>query len=643
MLTIFWLVLVAIMLVIEIFTLGLTTIWFSLGGVAAAIAAGLNSPLWLQIVLFAGVSVVVMILVRPFAVKVLDKSRAKTNIDELPGQKAEVIETIDNAKGSGTVRLRGVEWMARSVDDTVIEEGKVVLGIEFGSTRIKAVLIDGKHHPIASGSHEWENQLVDGVWTYSIDAIWNGLQDCYQDMKKDVQEKYGVKVTKLAAIGFSAMMHGYMAFDKDDKILVPFRTWRNAITEEASEKLTDLFRYNIPQRWSVAHLYQAILNGEEHVKDICFQTTLAGYIHWMLTGKKVLGVGDASGMFPIDIATGKFDAKMVSQFDEAIADKGYPWKLMDIFPEVLSAGEDAGTLTQEGAKLLDTDGDLEAGVPLCPPEGDAGTGMVATNSVARRTGNVSAGTSVFSMVVLEKELSKVYKELDLVTTPSGDLVAMVHCNNCTSDLNAWVNIFREFAESFGMDVDMNQLYGTLYKKAMEGDANGGNLLAYNYISGENITEMEEGRPLFVRTPNSKFNLANFMRVNLYSALASLKIGMDLLLKEEKVAVDKLLGHGGLFKTKGVGQQILADAVDTPISVMETAGEGGAWGIAVLAAYLIHNNGKNLGDYLNEEVFAGQEGSELNPNQEGVKGFDEFIRIYKEGLPIERTAVNSMKL
>ena len=459
-----------------------------------------------------------------------------------------------------------------------IEEGKVVLGIEFGSTRIKAVLIDGKHHPIASGSHEWENQLVDGVWTYSIDAIWNGLQDCYQDMKKDVQEKYGVKVTKLAAIGFSAMMHGYMAFDKDDKILVPFRTWRNAITEEASEKLTDLFRYNIPQRWSVAHLYQAILNGEEHVKDICFQTTLAGYIHWMLTGKKVLGVGDASGMFPIDIATGKFDAKMVSQFDEAIADKGYPWKLMDIFPEVLSAGEDAGTLTQEGAKLLDTDGDLEAGVPLCPPEGDAGTGMVATNSVARRTGNVSAGTSVFSMVVLEKELSKVYKELDLVTTPSGDLVAMVHCNNCTSDLNAWVNIFREFAESFGMDVDMNQLYGTLYKKAMEGDANGGNLLAYNYISGENITEMEEGRPLFVRTPNSKFNLANFMRVNLYSALASLKIGMDLLLKEEKVAVDKLLGHGGLFKTKGVGQQILADAVDTPISVMETAGEGGAWAL-----------------------------------------------------------------
>lgn len=524
-----------------------------------------------------------------------------------------------------------------------IEEGKVVLGIEFGSTRIKAVLIDGKHHPIASGSHEWENQLVDGVWTYSIDAIWNGLQDCYQDMKKDVQEKYGVKVTKLAAIGFSAMMHGYMAFDKDDKILVPFRTWRNAITEEASEKLTDLFRYNIPQRWSVAHLYQAILNGEEHVKDICFQTTLAGYIHWMLTGKKVLGVGDASGMFPIDIATGKFDAKMVSQFDEAIADKGYPWKLMDIFPEVLSAGEDAGTLTQEGAKLLDTDGDLEAGVPLCPPEGDAGTGMVATNSVARRTGNVSAGTSVFSMVVLEKELSKVYKELDLVTTPSGDLVAMVHCNNCTSDLNAWVNIFREFAESFGMDVDMNQLYGTLYKKAMEGDANGGNLLAYNYISGENITEMEEGRPLFVRTPNSKFNLANFMRVNLYSALASLKIGMDLLLKEEKVAVDKLLGHGGLFKTKGVGQQILADAVDTPISVMETAGEGGAWGIALLASFLVNNQKKQpLDAFLDEQVFGGDAGVEIAPTAEDVAGFNAYIENYKAALPIEEAAVRFKK-
>ena len=525
---------------------------------------------------------------------------------------------------------------------SIIESGKAVLGIEFGSTRIKAVLIDDKHTPIASGSHEWENQLVDGIWTYSIDMIWDGLQDCYQDMLKDVKGKYDVKVTKLAAIGFSAMMHGYMAFGADDEILVPFRTWRNAITEEASEKLTQLFNYNIPQRWSIAHLYQAILNGEEHVKDIKFQTTLAGYIHWKLTGKKVLGVGEASGMFPIDISTGKFDAQMVDKFNNAIADRKFDWKLLDIFPEVLCAGEDAGVLTEEGAKLLDVSGTLEAGVPLCPPEGDAGTGMVATNSVARRTGNVSAGTSVFSMVVLEKELSKVYPELDLVTTPSGDLVAMVHCNNCTSDLNAWVNIFKEFAESFGIDVDMNKLFGTLYNKAMEGDVNGGNLLAYNYISGENITGMEEGRPMFVRTPNSKFNLANFMRVNLYTSLGALKIGMDLLLKEEKVKVDKLLGHGGLFKTKGVGQQILADAMNTPISVMETAGEGGAWGIAVLAAYMINKQGETLGDYLNAKVFAGQEGSELAPNPDGVKGFDEFIQIYKAGLPIERAAVDSMK-
>lgn len=527
---------------------------------------------------------------------------------------------------------------------SVIESGKAVLGIEFGSTRIKAVLVDDANKPIASGSHEWENQLKDGIWTYSIDMIWEGLQHAYKEMTEDVEKQYGVKVEKLAALGFSAMMHGYMAFGADDEILVPFRTWRNAITEEASEKLTKLFNYNIPQRWSIAHLYQAILNGEDHVKDIKFQTTLAGYIHWKLTGRKVLGVGEASGMFPIDIATGKFNQTMVDAFNKEVEGKGYPWKLLDIFPEVLTAGENAGELTAEGAKLLDPTGTLQAGCPLCPPEGDAGTGMVATNSVARRTGNVSAGTSVFSMVVLEKELSKVYPELDLVTTPSGDLVAMVHCNNCTSDLNAWVNIFKEYAEAFGVDVDMNKLFGTLYNKAMEGDVNGGNLLAYNYISGENITGMEEGRPMFVRTPNSKFNLANFMRVNLYTALGALKIGMDLLLKEEGVQVDKLLGHGGLFKTKGVGQQILADAMNTPISVMETAGEGGAWGIAVLASYMVQKaEGESLGDYLNNKVFAGQEGSELAPDPEGVKGFDEFIEIYKAGLPIQRAAIDSMAL
>lgn len=527
---------------------------------------------------------------------------------------------------------------------SVIESGKAVLGIEFGSTRIKAVLVDDQNKPIASGSHEWENQLVDGVWTYGIDMIWEGLQDAYKEMTEDVGKQYGVKVENLGAIGFSAMMHGYMPFGEDGEILVPFRTWRNAITEEASEKLTELFNFNIPQRWSIAHLYQAVLNGEGHVKDIKFQTTLAGYIHWKLSGKKVLGVGEASGMFPIDSTTGKFNQRMVDQFDAAVESKGYSWKLLDIFPEVLDAGEDAGTLTEAGAKLLDPSGTLQAGAPMCPPEGDAGTGMVATNSVDVRTGNVSAGTSVFSMVVLEKDLSKVYPELDLVTTPSGAPVAMVHCNNCTSDLNAWVNIFKEFAEAFGVDVDMNKLFGTLYNKAMEGDADGGNLLAYNYISGENITGMEEGRPMFVRTPNSKFNLANFMRVNLYTALGALKIGNDILLKEEGVKVDKLLGHGGLFKTKGVGQQILADAMNTPISVMETAGEGGAWGIAVLASYMIQKkDGETLGDYLNEKVFAGQEGSSLDPDPEGVKGFDEFIKIYKAGLPIERAAVDSMAL
>lgn len=523
-----------------------------------------------------------------------------------------------------------------------IEEGKAVLGIEFGSTRIKAVLIDEEHHPIASGSHEWENQLVDGVWTYSIDAIWKGLQDCYQDMKKDVQEKYGVKVTKLAAIGFSAMMHGYMAFDKDDKILVPFRTWRNAITEEASEKLTDLFRYNIPQRWSVAHLYQAILNGEEHVKDICFQTTLAGYIHWMLTGKKVLGVGDASGMFPIDIATKQFNTRMIAQFDELVADKNYGWKLADILPGVLVAGEQAGTLTEQGAALLDVSGKLKGGIPMCPPEGDAGTGMTATNSVKQRTGNISAGTSVFAMAVLEKDLSKAYDELDLVTTPEGSLVAMVHCNNCTSDLNAWVNLFKEFYEAMGQKADMNELYGTLYRKALEGDADCGGLLSYGYFSGEHVTGFEEGRPLFVRKPDSAFNLANFMRVHLFTALGAIKIGMDILAKQENVKLDELLGHGGLFKTPGVGQRVVAAAVDTPVSVMETAGEGGAWGIAVLANYMKNKEqGETLGQYLDNKVFAGQASTRIEPDSKDVEGFETFIERYKAGLAIERAAVDNL--
>ena len=529
-----------------------------------------------------------------------------------------------------------------------IENGRAVLGIEFGSTRIKAVLIDENHAPIAGGSHEWENRYENGVWTYSLDDIWNGLTDCYASLKADVKEKYGVTLKKLGAIGFSAMMHGYMVFDKEGELLVPFRTWRNSITEEAAVELTSLFNYNIPQRWSIAHLYQAMLNDEEHLPRIDYMTTLEGFIHWKLTGERVIGVGEASGMFPIDTKTKNYNANMVGKFDSLIEERNVrgdkpqlPWRLMDIMPKVLLAGDEAGSLTAEGAALLDKDGDLEAGIPLCPPEGDAGTGMTATNAVAVRTGNVSAGTSVFAMIVMEKELSKVYPEIDLVTTPTGNLVSMVHCNNCTSDLNAWVNIFKEFEEALGIPVDMNKLFSVLYNKALEGDADCGGLMSYGYISGENITHMEEGRPLFVRNTNSNFSLANFMRTHLYTSLGALKIGLDILLKEEGVKVDSITGHGGLFKTKGVGQRFLAAAMDTPITVMETAGEGGAWGMALLAAYMIKKgNNETLDDYLNNKVFAGQSGSTMEPEAEDVKGFDEFIARYKAGLAVERAAVDN---
>lgn len=521
----------------------------------------------------------------------------------------------------------------------VIESGKAVLGIELGSTRIKAVLIDENHTPIASGDHEWENRLENGNWTYSLDDIWAGLRHSYQNLAADVQNKYGVTIRKIGAIGFSAMMHGYMAFDKDGKLLVPFRTWRNSTTGPAAEELTRLFQYNIPIRWSIAHLYQAILNGEDHVKDVAYFTTLAGYIHWKLTGVKALGIGDASGMFPIDVEKKDFNEEMIRKFDELVEEKHFPWKLRDIMPKVMVAGEEAGVLTEEGAKLLDESGNLEAGVLLCPPEGDAGTGMAATNSVAKRTGNVSAGTSVFAMIVLEKELRKVYPEIDLVTTPDGSLVAMVHANNCTSDLNAWVGIFREFAESFGIEVDMNRLFGTLYNKALEGDADCGGLLAYGYLSGEFITGVDEGRPLFARSPESKFNLANFMRVNLYTALGAIKVGMDLLLKEEDVAIDSILGHGGLFKTKGVGQRILAAAINAPVSVMETAGEGGPWGVALLAAYMKNKaDGESLEDYLAKKVFAGNAGSRMEPNPKDVEGYEVFTQRYKKGIEIEKAAL-----
>ena len=523
-----------------------------------------------------------------------------------------------------------------------IQNGKTALGIEFGSTRIKAVLVGSDNTPIASGAHDWENQYVDHIWTYSLDAIWNGLQDCYSKMAEDVKNQYGVTLTTVGALGFSAMMHGYMAFDKDNELLVPFRTWRNTITEEASKKLTEVFQFNIPQRWSIAHLYQAILNKEEHVSAITYFTTLAGYVHWKLTGQQVLGVGEASGMFPIDSESRDFDQKMMEQFNDLIEGEGFSWKLDDIIPKVLSAGENAGTLTEEGAKLLDVSGNLKAGVPVCPPEGDAGTGMTATKSVAQRTGNVSAGTSVFAMAVLEKNLSKVHEEIDMVTTPDGSPVAMVHCNNCTSDLNAWVNLFKEFAESFGVEVDMTKLFSVLYNKAMEGDPECGGLLAYNYFSGEHITGFEEGRPLFVRTPNSKINLATLMREHLFTALGALKTGLDILLKEEHVELDELMGHGGLFKTKGVGQKVMAAAVNVPVSVMETAGEGGAWGIALLASYMVNKGAdETLSQYLDDKVFAGQESVTLSPDAKDVEGFDTFIKRYSEGLAIERAAVDSL--
>ena len=525
----------------------------------------------------------------------------------------------------------------------LLEEGKGILGIEFGSTRIKAVLIDEKGTPLASGSHEWENRLTDGIWTYTLDDIWSGLADCYADLAFDVKKKYDVVLKKFASIGFSAMMHGYLAFDKEGELLVPFRTWRNTITEEAAAKLSEVFQYNIPQRWSIAHLYQAILKKEEHVAKIDFLTTLAGYVHWKLTGEKVLGVGDASGMFPIDCKSGNYDQNMIRKFDELTEPCGYGWKLSDILPKVLSAGENAGTLTPEGAKLLDVSGNLEAGILLCPPEGDAGTGMVATNSVGVRTGNVSAGTSVFAMVVLEKELSKVYPEIDLVTTPDGALVAMVHCNNCTSDLNAWVNLFDEFAKSIGAAIDKNQLFSVLYHKALEGDADCGGLISYNYFSGEPVTGFDEGAPLFVRKADQTFNLANFMRTHLYSSLAALKAGLDLLFKEEDVKVDEMFGNGGLFKTKGVGQRIAAAAMNTPVSVMETDGEGGAWGIALLASYMQNKEeGEELQDFLNHKIFAGQKGEKLLPVKEDVEGFDQFMIRYKKGLAIEHAAVDALK-
>lgn len=526
---------------------------------------------------------------------------------------------------------------------STIEAGKAILGIEFGSTRIKAVLIDEDNRPIAQGCHEWENQLVDGLWSYSVEAVWFGLQDCYRDLRANVKELYGVEIERLASIGVSAMMHGYMAFDKEGKILTPFRTWRNTNTGRAAAELSELFVFNIPLRWSISHLYQAILDNEEHVKEIDFLTTLAGYIHWQITGERVLGIGDASGMLPIDPSTKDYSMEMVDKFDRLISDKGYKWTLTDILPKVLVAGESGGFLTPDGAKSIDISGHLQPGIPVCPPEGDAGTGMTATNAVKKCTGNVSAGTSSFSMIVLEKDLSKPYEVIDIVTTPDGSPVAMVHCNNCTSDLNAWVNIFREYSELMGYKADMNEIYVRLYNHALTGDADCGGLMSYNYFSGEPVTGLTEGRPLLVRSVDDKFSLANFMRANLYASVSVLKIGNDILFNDEKIKVDRITGHGGLFKTPGVGQRVLAAALNSPISVMETAGEGGAWGMALLASYLVNNKeGSDLAEFLDKKVFAGDLGFEIIPTAEDVDGFNRYIKNYVDCLPIEQAAVEYKK-
>lgn len=523
----------------------------------------------------------------------------------------------------------------------LIEAGKAYLGIEFGSTRIKAVVCDEAGNVLAIGGFGWENSLKDGIWTYSEEEIFAGLKACYSDMAKDIKEKYGIAVTSFAGIGISAMMHGYLAFDNTDKLLVPFRTWRNTITGEAAEILTKEFNYNIPQRWSISHLYQAMLNKEEHVKDIDFFTTLAGFVHYKLTGRKVLGVGDASGMFPIDMKTGTYDENMIAKFDTLAKDTALSKGLKDLLPEVLSAGENAGILTAEGAALLDESGNLKAGIPLCPPEGDAGTGMVATNSVKVRTGNISAGTSVFAMVVLEKDLSKVYPEIDLVTTPDGALVGMVHCNNCTSEINNWVKVFKEFQELMGAPADMNELYTKLYSVALEGDADCGGLTLFNYLSGEPVTGFEDGALLLARKAEDKLSLANLMRANLYSAMAALKIGLDLMLKEEGVKVDEMYGHGGYFKTKGVGTKIAAAAINAPVSVMETASEGGAWGIALLAAYMDNKNGMSLSEYLSAKIFNNTGCEKCAPEAKDVEGFDAFIEKYKRAIAVEKAAVENL--
>ncbi len=523
-----------------------------------------------------------------------------------------------------------------------IENGQTCLGIEFGSTRVKAVLINSENMPIAQGAFDWENSLDNGIWTYPLEKIQEGLTTSFHNMKKDVQEKYNISLKKLKAMGVSAMMHGYLVFDKDDKLLVPFRTWRNTITKEASEKLSELFNYPIPERWSISHLYQSILKNEPHVSNITFMTTLAGYIHWILTGNKVIGIGDASGMFPIDTTAKKYNKKMLDQFSALDIVNQYEWDIESILPSILIAGEKAGTLTADGAALLDIDHELEAGIPFCPPEGDAGTGMIATNSVAPRTGNISAGTSVFAMIVLEKQLSKTYNGLiDLVTTPDGFPAAMAHANNCTGEYDKWMNMFKEVVTITGNSISKGQFYDLILEQALKGDSDCGGLIPYNYISGESITGFNEGRPLFVRTSKCNFTLQNFMRAQLFTALGALRAGMDILFDKEQVKIDKLTGHGGFFKTAEVGLKITAAAMHTAVSALETAGEGGPWGMAVLASYMINGADSKLQDFLDKKVFAEAKSQTVEPDVRDIEGFNAFFANYKKGLAIEKAAVENL--
>ena len=511
------------------------------------------------------------------------------------------------------------------------------LGIELGSTRIKGVLIDSKGNTLASGEFDWENQLEDGIWTYALEDVWKGVQTVFDKVRESVKNQYNVELTTLGSIGFSAMMHGYLAFDKNDSLLVPFRTWRNATTGPAEKALTALFNHNIPQRWSIAHLYQSVLNEESHVKNVSFFTTLAGYVHWQLTGEKVLGIGDASGMFPIDLDTKNYDQEMIQKFNTLVKEKGIDWDLSQLLPKSVLAGESAGFLTEKGAQLLDPSGTLKAGIPFAPPEGDAGTGMVATHAILPNTGNVSAGTSVFAMIVLEEKLKAVYPEIDIVTTPLGDLVAMVHVNNCTTEINAWAQLFGDFAKRLGMNLDQGKLYETLFKSALEADNGLEGILTYGYHSGENITNVSEGRPLVVRKPDVNFTLANFMRANIDSAFATLNIGMQILF-DEGVRVDAIVGHGGIFKTKGVAQSVVANALESPVTVMETASEGGAWGMALLAQYLLHKDEQTLFEYLDNEIFNDVKTDTYTPNKADIETYRAYVKRYVDGLEIEKEAI-----